>query len=240
MTHVPFSYTNRTGRASGRTVRALSALLPGVADVQGQVDAYADAWHAHNLRSLNSPGRRWVVLGDSMSLGIGASRHDAGWVGQLATRLEASGHPLQVLNLGATGARVRDVLDQQLAVVAALEPRVEDLVTVMVGSNDLFAGRALRAELPQAYSELVDRVPPGSVVAALTQPPDAAHRANAHLERAATAGRIRLADLRVTGPPSWRGLLAADFFHPNDAGYTAIASGFEPTIRARLQEDIPS
>lgn len=27
-----------------------------------------------------------------------------------------------------------------------------------------------------------------------------------------------MVDLRVTGPTSWRGRLAGDFFHPNDAG----------------------
>lgn len=239
MTEAPFTYRNRTGRAPGRTLRALSAVLPGVADVQGHVESYADAWQTHNLQTLNRAGRRWIVLGDSMSLGIGASRYDAGWVGQLATRLGSSGHDLRIVNLAATGARVRDVLDQQLALVATLEQRADDLVTVMVGSNDLFAGRTLRADLPQAYAELVDRVPVGSVVATLTQPPAAAHRANQHVERSAAAGRIHMADLRVTGPPSWRGLLAPDLFHPNDQGYAAIATGFEPTVRARISEAMP-
>ena len=41
-------------------------------------------------------------------------------------------------------------------------------------------------------------------------------------------------DLRVSGPTSWRGRLAADHFHPNDAGYSAMADAIEPTLRAVL------
>jgi lysophospholipase L1-like esterase len=62
----------------------------------------------------------------------------------------------------------------------------------------------------------------------------AAGRANQHVERAARAGTIVMADLRVTGPRSWRGRLAGDLFHPNDAGYAATATAFEPTLRQVL------
>lgn len=227
-------YRNRTGRGPGRAVRVMSAVLPGVARVWTQVDPYADAWHAHNLEVLGRPGRRWVVLGDSMSQGIGASAYDAGWVGQLSRRFAASGHELHVLNLSATGARVRDVIDQQLPALELVGPREDDLVTVVVGSNDLFGGRARRERLPDDLGELVDRLPTGAVVATLPQPSRVADEANAHVERAAAAGRIVMADLRVTGPTSWRGRLAGDFFHPNDEGYREIASALEPTLRGLL------
>jgi lysophospholipase L1-like esterase len=69
-----------------------------------------------------------------------------------------------------------------------------------------------------------------------TLPPSrtAAARANAHLAAAAAAGDLRVVDLATEGPDSWRGRLAADFFHPNDAGYAAIADAFEPTVRRAL------
>jgi len=44
-----FTYDNRTGRRPGRVIRAMSAVLPGVADVRSQVDPYASAWRAHNV-----------------------------------------------------------------------------------------------------------------------------------------------------------------------------------------------
>jgi lysophospholipase L1-like esterase len=229
-----FTYDNRTGRGPGRATRVLGTVLPGVAAVWRQVEPYADAWRADNRRNLDRPGRRWVVLGDSLSQGVGASSHDAGWVGQLRGRLAADGDDLQVVNLSATGARVRDVLDQQLPLLHRLGPREDDLVTVLVGSNDLVGARGRRTELPAAFAELVGRLPPGAVVATLPQPSGAATLANEHLERAASTGAVVVVDLRVTGPRSWRGRLAGDFFHPNDAGYAAIATAFEPTVRNRL------
>lgn len=223
-------YDNRTGRPPGRVVRTAGMFLPGVRRVWSQAAPYADAWHAHNLATLDRPGRRWVVLGDSMSQGVGASAYDRGWVGQLADRVG----DLTVLNLSATGARTDDVLRQQLPALAAVGARDDDVVTVMVGSNDLFGGRSGRAGLSQAWAELVEAVPEGSVVMTLPQPSGVASLANAHVERAAAAGRIVMLDLRVVGPTSWRGRLAADHFHPNDAGYAAIADAVEPALRAAL------
>ncbi len=212
----------------------MSIVVPGVARVWSQVEPYAEAWYADNLEALGRAGRRWIVLGDSLSQGIGASAHDAGWVGQLARLLVEQGYDLEILNLSATGARVSDVLDQQLPAVEEIGLREDDLVTVMVGSNDLLGGRAHRRAVPSAYAELVERVPRGAVVTSLPQPTSTARRANVPIDAAAAAGRIVLADLRVTGPTSWKGQLAADHFHPNDAGYAAIARALEPVVRAAL------
>lgn len=229
-------YDNRTGRPPGRVVRVGSVLLPGVRRVWRTAEVYADDWHAHNLQVLRGAGegRRWVVLGDSMSLGVGASAYDRGWVGQLADRLAATGDAVQVLNLAATGARADDVATQQLAALAEIGSRPDDLVTVMVGSNDLFGGRSARTRLPQAFAELVTKVPPGTLMMTLPQPAGAADAANRYVLRAAEQGRVRLLDLRETGPTSWRGRLAADRFHPNDAGYAAIADSVEPAVRDAL------
>lgn len=227
-------YDNRTGRAPGRLVRAAGAVLPGVGRVWERVEPYADAWHAHNLAVLPQAGRRWFVLGDSMSQGVGASSHDAGWVGQLSRRLARTGQGLRVVNLSATGARAGDVVSQQLPVLERIGPRAGDAVTVLVGSNDLYGGRAARRRLPPAFAELVDRVPAGTVVATLPRSGRVATLANGHVERAAAAGRVVMLDLRVLEPQTWRGRLATDAFHPNDQGYAAIADAFEPTLRRLL------
>lgn len=229
-------YDNRTGRPPGRVVAALGRLLPGVARVRGQADPYADTWHARNRALLADPPatRRWVVLGDSLSQGVGATSPDLGLVGVLRDRLARAGHPLAVLNLSATGARVPDVLEQQLPVVERLPAPpahlAPDLVTVLVGSNDLFGGREHSRALPDAMARLVDRLPDGAVVATLPQPPEAARLANEAIERVVAQGRLQVVDLRTSGPTSWRGRLAADFFHPNDAGYAAMADAFEPVL----------
>ncbi len=231
---VPLDYANRTGRRPGVGLRALGHVVPGIRSVQAQAEPYAAAWHEHNVRALASSGRRWVVLGDSMAQGVGASAWNAGWVDQLHRWLADRGHPLVVVNLSATGARTLDVVDQQLPVLESLPPahgtHAPDLVTVLVGSNDLFAGGPARRALPGAFATLVERLPHRAVVATLPQPRAAARAANRHVERGAAAGALEMVDLRTDGPASWRGRLAADWFHPNDAGYTELARPFLPRM----------
>jgi lysophospholipase L1-like esterase len=80
-------------------------------------------------------GILYVALGDSTAQGIGASAPERGYVGLIAQRLRsATGRPVQVLNVSRSGARVHDVVVEQLPRVAGLAP---DLVTVAVGANDL-------------------------------------------------------------------------------------------------------
>lgn len=230
------AYANRTGRPSGPVVRLLGTVLRGVREVRAQADPYADAWHADNLEVLADPGRRWVALGDSMAQGVGGTTHRHGWAGVVARRLQDAGRDEQLVNLSATGARVPDVLEQQLPVLDALLARGEVAgVAVVIGSNDLFGRRRHAEALPEAMRELVDRLPDGAVVASLPQPRRAARAANRWIDAAAAAGRVRLVDLRVDGPRSWKGLVAADFFHPNDAGYEGLADAIEPVVRRALE-----
>ena len=236
MTEVDFPYDNRTGRPPGRVVRAMGLLLPGVRRVWSQVEPYADAWHAANRAALQEPGRRWIVLGDSMSQGIGATSPERGWVGQLHRRLADDGHDLVLVNLSATGARVPDLLDQQLPALASIEAREDDVVTVLVGSNDMFAGAESREALPEAFRALLERLPRGAVVATLPPNRSVATSTNVHIAAAGDAGRVRVVDLATAGPSSWRGKLAADFFHPNDVGYAAIADAFEPLVRRAVTD----
>lgn len=240
MSQLDLPYDNRTGRGPGRVVRTLGLLVPGIRRVRAQADPYAREWSARNRAALTRPGRRWIALGDSMSQGVGASSPDAGLVGVLASRLRDAGQELNLVNLSATGARVTDLLEQQVPVLEQLPPSDpdagSDLVTVVAGSNDLFGGRRHSGALSEAMARLVDLLPRGAVVATLPQPAAAATAANRHLDAAARRGDIRLVDLRTSGPTSWKGMLAADFFHPNDRGYAAMADAFEPVLRAALEE----
>lgn len=227
------TYDNRTGRPTGPLVRTLGLVWRGVREVRAQADPYADAWAARNRDELATAHRRLVVLGDSMAQGVGASTPEQGWAGQLHARLAADGHRLALLNLSATGARVPDVLDQQVPVLEQ-HGGTAPLVVVLIGSNDLFGRRHHRETLPAAMTALVDRLPDGSVVATLPQPRAAARAANRPIDAAAAAGRLHEVDLRRAGPTSWKGMLAPDYFHPNDLGYAALADAFEPVVRRAL------
>ena len=230
---VPYGYDNRTGRGPGLLTRGLGLVLPGVRHVGAQVEPYARAWAEHNHHALSTPGRRWVVLGDSMAQGVGASAWDAGWVDQLrgptrrrtATRSSSStSRPPGRAPPTSSSSRSRCCA----TCPPAVDTEATDLVTVLVGSNDLFAGGGHRDRLPDEFGRMVRALPRASVVATLPQPRAAARRANSHVQDAAGRGDLVMVDMRAEGPTSWRGRLAPDFFHPNDAGYAEMARAFEP------------
>lgn len=219
-----FEYSGLSGRPAGPVLRLLSRVLPGVRSVQDQVVPYAQAWQRHNREALAAQGPLWVALGDSLTVGIGAGAHDRGWVGQLATRMPG----WRVVNLAVSGGRVRDVLDQQLPALAALgqEP---DLVTLLIGNNDLVSPR-LRPALPGDLAELLRRVPPGTVVGNQPAGYAAALEVSRLVDEAVAERGLRLADLRRPRTQNWSGKLAADHFHPNERGYAGLAAVFGEAI----------
>jgi lysophospholipase L1-like esterase len=181
-----------------------------------------------NAVAVEDDGPLWVSLGDSLTQGIGASCIDRSWVHQTRELLAELGRPYRVVNLAATGGRIRDVADRQLDAMAALG-RTPDLVTVLVGSNDLIV-RSRRETAVADFAGLLERLPVGAVVASMPQPRQAARQMNALLQQATDAGRVRLADMRLL--PGWRGALADDHFHPNDVGHARIADIFVKAIMA--------
>ncbi len=181
-------------------------------------------------------GLVYVALGDSVAQGVGASTPAAGYVGLLATRLrEATGGPVQVVNLSVSGARVVDVLKQ-----VEVLPRC-DLVTLDIGGNDVRHYHPDR--FAEQLSELCGVLPAGTVVA------DLPYFMHGHWERdALAAGEVveREAALRnLTVVPvhatmaarGWHGMFrdyAPDFFHPNDRGHRLWAQAFWPSVAAAL------
>ncbi len=230
-----FDYANLSPRPSGPFVALAARLLPGVGLVQRQVVPYAHAWREANLVALGRPGPRWVVLGDSMSQGIGAGRFDAGWVNQVHARLLADGLEYNIVNLSASGARSADVLDVQVPAWNSLPPRSDeadarpDLVTLLVGSNDLIR-KQYREQLPPNFAELLGQLPTGAVVATMPQPRRAALAVNELIARAQAERGLVAADMRGRSISSWRGKLAQDHFHPNELGYSGIAEVFYQAI----------
>jgi lysophospholipase L1-like esterase len=217
VTQADFDYSNLSGRASGPFVRTASLLLPGVRAVQRQVEPYARAWERHNRAAISATGPLWVVLGDSMAQGVGATAYDRGWVGQLAQSLPEH----RLVNLSVYGGRVSDVVERQIPAMRSIGAS-PDLVTVVIGSNDLIS-RRLRPLLPEALDEMLALLPPGAVVGTQPGGRPASVAFNRRLDEAAAAGRIRLAEFRDPRMRSWRGRLSADYFHPNDAGYAGMA-----------------
>lgn len=227
MSDTGFEYSNLSGRPNGPVVSLASLFLPGVRAVQRQVEPYAEDWEQHNREAARATGPLWIAFGDSMAQGIGASAYDRGWVGQLADTLPEH----RLVNLSVYGGRVTDILERQLPAMESLGT-TPDLVTVVIGSNDLIS-RRLRPGLPAALDELLRRLPRGSIVG--TQPGGQAGSLefNRQVDVAADGGRIRIAEFRDHRMRSWRGKLSRDHFHPNDAGYAQMAQIMAEAIARR-------
>jgi lysophospholipase L1-like esterase len=134
------------------------------------------------------------------------------------------------VNLSGTGARIADVLSQQIPAWFGLPPAPQgEIITLLIGSNDLVK-RQLRDQLPAAFEQLLARLPSRTIVATLPAPHRLAGDADAVIDAAHVSRGLRVADLTALGSRGWRGWLAADHWHPNEAGYAAIADVFEPFV----------
>ena len=224
MTDLEFAYSNVSERGAGPLLSLARRVVPGFGEIGAQVVPYAEEWRRRNLLALAGTGPLWVVLGDSLSQGIGASSVDAGWVPRVLTQLPGA---VRVVNLSVSGARTQELIDRQLPALQALgvAPAV---VTVMIGSNDLVR-RRYRDALPDRFADLLQRVPAGTLVATM---PDVDRPFAAALNALVTAA----AGHGVVGVPyaGGRGNRAADRFHPNDEGYRGMAEPWVPAVAAAL------
>lgn len=228
---------------AGRGERLLR-LVPPLRRSLDQVTAHAAEWARRSDELLAGPVEGdplWVVLGDSTAQGVGVADLDDGYVGRVRRLLEQrDGRLWRVLNLSASGAVVRDVLDGQLPRLKALLQRGwrPDLVTAVVGGNDL-----RRTPLPVLLEQLpvlLARLPAGTAVASfprgIRQP--RAEAANALLLRLAAERDLPVVDLwSATGPP-WRGKYA-DGLHPNAAGLTDWVRAFAAALDLPGEQDPP-
>jgi lysophospholipase L1-like esterase len=219
-------YSNLSDRPPSRFLRIARRLIPGVDAVEQEIKPYAQVWHERNLDALASSEPLWVVLGDSLSQGIGATSVDQSWVLQTWRALVAQGRRYRVVNLSVSGARVDDVVHRQIPAIAGLAT-TPALVTVLVGSNDIVK-HDLRAQLPENYRRLLSALPAGTLVATVPSTRGVQAEVNRLVAAAQRAGTVVAVPLHFAA-----GARAEDHFHPNDTGYAAIAESFTAAITAR-------
>jgi acyl-CoA thioesterase I len=83
----------------------------------------------------------YLALGDSYTIGTGASSEAHNYPSILARRLsEATGAKIALTNPAVNGFTTQDLIDNELAFVRRLKP---ELVTILIGVNDLVQGRSL-------------------------------------------------------------------------------------------------
>lgn len=190
---------------------------------------------------------RMVWLGDSTAAGVGATSRALALPRRVATALH---RPVDVVNLAVSGARVQDVMDDQVGELAALNP---DVVLVSIGANDA-VHLTSRARFRSTYEDLVASIPAGAMLVLLGVPDMGAPPRFAQPLRALAALRGRQLDevahavardaravyvdiARETGPvmrSDTARYFARDRYHPSDAGYElwadAVVRKLEPAL----------
>lgn len=134
------------------------------------------------------------------------------------------------MNLSVSGARVADVVEEQLPQLDGLAP---DLVTVAIGGNDV------RGYEPGGFATDVNRLvaglPPGTFVADVPHflhgrwGTNSTQAARVVREATTEAGLVvvPLNDrLRAEGLRAMLTQTSGDLFHPNDRGYEVWADAF--------------
>jgi lysophospholipase L1-like esterase len=186
---------------------------------------------------------RYLSLGDSYTIGTGASDGAHSWPSIIAARLaEQTRGQVELTNPAINGFTTQDLIEDELPQVRRLKP---DLVTILIGVNDLVRERNpadYRASLVRIYDEVKNEkardgrvfavsIPNWSVVPAAREYGDPERIRDLTdafndiaREEATTRGfgwiDITAASLSGLGTPGW---IASDGLHPGDNQYAAWA-----------------
>lgn len=200
--------------------RLVGRFSKGVAEVESHVDRYARRWDAANEQARHLHGPLWVALGDSSTQGVGASAWENGWTHIVLDRLRTrTGEPWRIVNLAMSGGRFLDVAERQIPVLES-KLALPDLVTCVVGSNDLMWRRNTDAILGDARAA-VDALPAATFVSKLNGPGPRPKLLNEIFAEGEAAKNLHL--FNIWNWPSGRGALATDRVHPSDIGYSYMA-----------------
>ncbi len=183
---------------------------------------------------------RYLALGDSYTIGTGASGESRAWPSIIAARLGA-----EVTNPAVNGYTTLDLIRDELPYLERVQP---DLVTVLIGVNDLVQGRSAdqyRRSLTTIYDAVRGRgvaavsIPTWSYV-----PAAAAFGGKDRVERLTGAFNdvarveatkrgftwIDITEASTSGIGT-RGWIASDQLHPGDVQYAAWAEVIYEAIR---------
>lgn len=190
---------------------------------------YARYWLNKADEPVKPGAIRLVALGDSTFQSIGATRPELGTVGRVASYIERQTHrPVHVTNLSVWGAKMADVVDDQLS---RADLKSADIIIVAVGAND-----ALRftdvSKFRDNAAKLMRSLPSETAVVADVAGVKNRDQYDDIINKLRVKRGLRRADLRwifTTVKFSWQ-LSGRDFFHPSDYGYIFWFKSFQPEI----------
>lgn len=203
------------------------------------------------MTTTDSEHLRYLALGDSYTIGTGASDVEHAWPSIILKRLgSATGRVVQLLNPAVNGFTTLDLIRLELRHVKQFSP---DLVTVLIGVNDLVQGRYIeqyRDSLATIYDQIAAlKLAQGRAVAisipTWSYVPEAMRFGGSDLVRESTDGfnavarkeaeargftwvDIGAVSASAIDTPGW---IASDDLHPGDAQYAAWADVIWESIR---------
>lgn len=198
------------------------------------------------------PALRMVWLGDSTAAGLGASSARLAIPRRVAEGLD---RPVELTNLAVSGARVRDVIDDQVPHLSALLP---DVVVISIGANDV-THLTSRTDFRRTYERTLDAIPDDALVVLLGVPDMGAPTRLAQPLRAIAGLRGRQLDEVVRTLAGDHGAeyvdiagatgrtmrsdtdryFAADRYHPSDDGYALWADAVLEVLQS-LEPALPA
>ena len=194
---------------------------------------------------------RFTVLGDSTAAGLGAGSPDRAYASVLSRRLAKRDWRVELTAFGVSGARVHDLLVDQVPKAIASEP---DLVFVGIGANDVSHVTPI-SRVQEDMGRTLDALMATGAVVVVAGPPDM--RAAAWLEplRSLAGWRGRQVAAAIKEVALERGVpvvplaekaapyfasdpedaYASDMFHPGPGGYRAWADAIFPVLIDALE-----
>jgi len=186
-------------------------------------------------QTLGTKPVKMVVLGDSLSAGLGLSA-SAAFPARLQKALKTKGIEVDMINAGVSGDTTsggRDRLDWSV-------PQGTDAVILELGANDALRGidpKVARAALTDILTRLKARGIP-VLLCGMVAPPnygaDYAARFNAIYADLAKTFQVPLYPFFLEGVASDAKLNQPDGLHPTAEGVDAIVRNIQPTVEAFL------
>lgn len=196
----------------------------GLVSMYSKISRYSAYWNQRASQSSEENALVYVALGDSTAQGVGASKAEKGYVGLVANALEDKHkRPVHVINLSVSGAKLADVVNEQLPSLTQLQA---DVVTIEAGANDMadFDETAFRNNM----ETLMSQAPKHTVISDMPYFGGGRKRnlevnvlaANKIIHELGGKHGLRVAPLhQVTKERDNIFTMAIDFLHPSDQGY---------------------
>ena len=197
-----------------------------------------------------------VVMGDSTAAGLGANEPSHAYPQVLARRLASDGYRVELKVFGLSGARVKDVLDEQLPKAIEVDP---DFVFIGIGANDVTHLTPLgdvRSDMAQVVRKLDKLTDAETVIAgapdmrapAFYEPLRSlagwrGRQVASAIEEVGRDQRVAVVELaKETGPKFGTDperFHSADDFHPSADGYRLWADAIYPVLKKTVEAEAP-